>query len=107
MFKEVNSESFDNEVVKSDLPVLVDFWGPRCVPCLALKPEVEKLAEKYKDQIKVVGIDASQNKRLCLNLRVIGLPTFLVYKKGEEVKRLKGNDLKISEIESAIQENIE
>ncbi len=99
---EVNADTFETEVVQSDIPVLVDFWGPRCGPCLALKPEVEKLSEQYGGKFKLVEIDASQNKRLCLNLKVLGLPTFLVFKNGEEVDRLKGNELQIAEIEDAV-----
>lgn len=104
---EVNADSFEGEVVQSDIPVLVDFWGPRCGPCLALKPEVEQLCDNYEGKFKLVEIDASQNKRLCLNLRVLGLPTFLVYKNGEEVDRLKGNDLQIAEIEDAVKKALE
>ena len=102
MLIEVNSDNFEQEVFLSKVPVLVDFWGPRCVPCLALKPDVEKLAEKNVGKLKVVGVDASQNKRLCLNLKVLGLPTLLIFRNGEEVKRLKGEKLKIEEIEETV-----
>jgi len=64
---EVNSESFEKEVVQSDGPLLVDFWGPQCAPCLALTPQVEDLEKKYKGKPKVTKIDASKNRRLCLN----------------------------------------
>ena len=86
---EVSMDSFDEEVVSASHPVLVDFWGPQCKPCLALMPYVESLAEQYPG-IKVVKVDASRNRRLCLKLRVLSLPTFLFYDTGKEVARLVG-----------------
>ena len=90
MLKEVNKDNFDQEVVASQQPVLVDFWGPRCGPCIALMPYVEEMASDYKDVLKVVKVDASQNRRLCLNLRVMNLPTYLIFKDGKEANRLTG-----------------
>ena len=100
---ELSSENFDQEVVNSNVPVLVDFWGPRCGPCLELMPQVEGLETKYGDTFKISKVDASQNRRMCLNLKVLGLPTFLIYKDGQEVDRLKGDDLTIEQIEAAMQ----
>lgn len=90
MIGEVTRDNFDQEVVTSRLPVLVDFWGPRCTNCLALMPDVEAMASEYAGVLKVVKVDASQNRRLCLNLRVLSLPTYLLYKDGKEVQRLVG-----------------
>jgi thioredoxin 1 len=104
---EVNTDTFEKEVVQSEIPILVDFWGPQCAPCLALMPQVEALEEKYKGKIKISQIDASKNRRLCLNLKVLGLPTFLFYKNGKEVNRLTGNTLKIEEIEEAVNQIID
>ncbi len=101
MGMEVNADTFEQEVVQSEMPVVVDFWGPQCKPCLALMPSVEKLAEKYDGKLKVVKVDASKNRRLCISLRVLGLPTFLFYKGGAEVNRLTGNSLSIEEIAEA------
>jgi thioredoxin 1 len=98
---DVNADTFEKEVVQSETPVLVDFWGPQCKPCLALMPQVEKLAEEYEGKLKVTKVDASQNRRLCISLRVLGLPTFLFYKNGEEVNRLSGGDLTSEEIGEA------
>jgi thioredoxin 1 len=103
MATEVNADIFEKEVVQSEVPVLVDFWGPQCAPCLALMPKVEGLAEKYAEKLKITKVDASKNRRLCLTLKVIGLPTFLFYKNGNEVDRLSGNSLKIEEIEEAVE----
>ena len=106
MIREVSTASFETDVVQSDKAVLVDFWGPRCAPCLALMPEVEALAQKYGEQLEVAKIDASKNRRLCLRLKVLGLPTFLFYRDGQELKRLTGGDLAINDIESLAQELI-
>src|SRR5512136_2387904 len=100
MATEVNTDIFEKEVVQSQLPVLVDFWGPQCAPCLALMPHVEGLAEKYGSRLKISKVDSSKNRRLCLNLKIFGLPTFLLYKDGKEVDRLSGNNLKIGDIET-------
>lgn len=86
---EVSMDNFDEEVVSASHPVLVDFWGPQCQPCLALMPYVESLDEQYPG-IKVVKVDASRNRRLCLELRVLSLPTFLIFNGGNEVARLVG-----------------
>ena len=78
---DVNADTFEKEVVQSEIPVLVDFWGPQCKPCLGLMPHVDKLAEKYEGKLKVTKVDASQNRRFCITLRVLSLPTFLFFLK--------------------------
>jgi len=99
---EVSHDTFAQEVLQSERPVLVDFWGPRCGPCLALMPQVENLERIYGEKVKVVKIDASKNRRLCLELRVLGLPTYLLYKKGENIGRLTGGGVKIQDIEDLL-----
>ena len=103
MAVEVNKDNYESEVLQSDLPVMVDFWGPQCRPCLALMPEVENLEHEYTGKIKVAKLNAAAgNRMLCAKLRVLGLPTFLFYKKGVEVKRLSGEQLTKKDIEEAI-----
>ena len=104
---EVNADSFEQEVIQSDKSVIVDFWGPQCAPCLALMPQVEGLEGRYSGKIKITKVDASKNRRLCLNLKVLGLSTFLFYKNGEEVDRLTGGDLSINDIEASLKRIIE
>lgn len=104
---EVTQDTFEKEVLNTNRPVLVDFWGPQCAPCLALMPQVEGLAGKYGEKIKLTKIDASKNRRLCLNLKVLGLPTFLFYRNAEEVARLSGGNLTIGDIETAVKGMIE
>lgn len=99
---EVNNETFKQEVLESEKPVVVDFWGPRCAPCLALMPQVEKLEDACADKVKFVKVDASKNRRLCLELKVLGLPTYLFYKNGEGVARLSGGEIRIQDIEERV-----
>ena len=104
---EVTADTFGREVIQSETPVLVDFWGPQCAPCLALMPQVEELEAKYGGKLKISKVDAPKNRRLCLNLKVMGLPTFLLYKDGKEVDRLTGGNLRIEDIEALVRKIIE
>jgi thioredoxin 1 len=103
VMKEVDKDTFEAEVIASELPVLVDFWGPQCVPCLALMPNVEAVAAKYAGRIKVAKVEAPKNRRLCLSLKVLALPTFLFYRDGQEVERISGDGVSIKMIEDSIQ----
>jgi len=98
---EINSDSFEQEVLRSSQPVLVDFWGPQCGPCLALMPKVEALTERYGEKVKITKVEAPKNRRLCLNLKVMSLPTFLFFKDGKEVERLTG-EITVQSIEDCL-----
>ena len=100
---EVAGDTFEAEVIKSDLPVVVDFWGPKCEYCISLMPQVEELAKQYAGKAKFAKLDASKNRRFCIGLKVMGLPTFIFFKQGVEVERMSGNDLTIADIEVALQ----
>jgi thioredoxin 1 len=102
----VNKENFNDEVLQSDKPVIVDFWGPSCQPCLKLMPDVEQLSESYEDQVKIVKLNSAENRRVCIDRRVMGLPAFLVFKNGEEVNRISGGDITKNDIENLIKENL-
>lgn len=80
-----------------DGTVLVDVWGPQCKPCLALMPHVEALAAERAD-LSVVKLEAPKARRLCIELRVTGLPCFVLFRDGSEVARLSDNDLKTQEL---------
>ncbi|UOF88980.1 thioredoxin family protein [Fodinisporobacter ferrooxydans] len=103
---EVNKENFTIEVLESEMPVLVDIWGPSCQPCLALLPQVESLSETYREKVKIVKLNSAQNRRLCIDLKVIGLPAFLLYKNGIEVSRLSSKDIAIQDIENVLAEQV-
>lgn len=104
---EVNKDNFEEEVIQSEKPVIVDFWGPSCQPCLKLMPDVEELEEVYRDKVKVVKLNSVENRRVCINHRVMGLPAFLLFKDGKEIKRISGGDLTKSEIENLIKESLQ
>lgn len=96
----VDKENYEQEVVKSDLPVIVDIWGPQCEPCKALMPHVEKLSEEYTGKIKFCKLNSAENRRLCITIKVMALPTILFYKGGEIVKRLSSNDVSLEAIKA-------
>lgn len=93
MAVDLNRDNYEREVIESKEPVMVDFWGPQCRPCLALMPAVEELERKYSGRLKVGKVNAAENRMLCAKLRVMGLPTFIIYKDGVEIKRLAGEQI--------------
>jgi thioredoxin 1 len=97
----IDKDNFEAEVVKSEIPVIVDFWGPQCAPCLALMPEVEKLAGEYEGKLKIGKLNSAENRRFCMSLKVMGLPTFLFYKNGECKERLSGDEVTLETIKAA------
>ncbi len=94
----VDKENFEQEVVPSALPVVVDIWGPQCRPCIPIMPSVEKLAEEYEGKIKFCKLNSAENRRLCITLKVMANPTILFYKGGENVKRLVGDAVSLDSI---------
>jgi thioredoxin 1 len=90
------------EELAADGEVLVDIWGPDCQPCIALMPAVESLAERYRDRVRFVKVNAPENRKVCRDLRVAGLPAYLTMRDGVEVERLTGNGTTAEQIEGAI-----
>jgi thioredoxin 1 len=74
----------------SEGSVLVDFWGPRCQPCLAMMPTIAKLEEEAEGAVRVVKVNSAENREVCRELRVFGLPTYVLMRDGEELERLSG-----------------
>ena len=101
---ELNRDNYDAEVLGAQQVVLVDFWGPQCRPCLALMPAVEEMERDFSGKLKVTKVNAVQNRMLCARLRVMGLPCFLLYKGGVEVKRLTGEQITKECLKKAIEE---
>jgi thioredoxin 1 len=103
---ELTKENFTEEVIEAKKPVVVDFWGPRCVPCMAILPEYEKMAETYGDKIKFTKLNSAKNRRLCIELKVMALPTFHFYQGGEVTASLVGDEVTkeniISQLESLL-----
>ncbi|MDQ3462767.1 MAG: thioredoxin family protein [Actinomycetota bacterium] len=84
--------------------VLVDVWGPDCRPCLALMPHVERLAEE-RPELSVVKLEAPKARRLCMELRVMGLPAFVLFRDGEEVGRTNGPEVTPASLEAWLDEH--
>lgn len=97
---EIDKDNFESEVTGSATPVVLDFWGPQCGPCLALMPDVEKLAESYGGKLKICKVNVAGNRRLCISLKVMSVPTFLFFKGGECVDRLAGDDVSLEAIKA-------
>lgn len=97
---EIDKDNFEQEVEKSAGPVVLDFWGPQCGPCLALMPDVEKLAESYGGKVKFCKVNVAGNRRLCIQLKVMSVPTFLFFKGGECKDRLSGDEVAIEAIKA-------
>jgi thioredoxin 1 len=94
----LSAENFEKEVTGSEKPVIVDLWGPKCGPCLALMPDVEAMAGEYAGKIEFGKINVMENRRLCITLKVMGVPTILFYKGGEQKERLTGEQVTIESI---------
>ncbi len=82
--------TFDEEVLKSDKPVLVDFWAPWCGPCKAIGPVVEELAAAYRDRVKVAKINIDENPKTATVYGVMSIPTLVLFKGGSIMEKLVG-----------------
>jgi thioredoxin 1 len=90
----VNSQDFEQEVIKSPIPVLVDFWAPWCGPCKAIAPSVDALAEEMAGKLKVVKVNTDEAGDVAGKYGIMSIPTLLVFKGGEVVETLVGNQSK-------------
>lgn len=84
------SKNFVDEVLNSDIPVLVDFWATWCGPCMMLAPVLQKIAEKYEGKIKVVKINVDEEIELSKNFGIISIPTLMLFNNGEMIKKTLG-----------------
>ncbi len=87
---EVTDQNFDQEVLKSDQPVIIDFWAAWCGPCKALAPVVDEIAKQYQGKVKVGKMDVDKNQATPMRYGVRGIPTLLVFKGGQVREQIVG-----------------
>ena len=86
----ITRENFENEVMKSDIPVLIDFWAPWCGPCRMMGPIIEQLAEEYEGKAKVGKVNVDEESELSQAFGVMSIPTIVLVKDGKIVKQVVG-----------------
>jgi thioredoxin 1 len=87
---EINEDTFESEVLQADKPVLVDFSAVWCGPCKMLDPVVEELAGDWDGQVKFVKLDVDHSPQIAMNYGVMGVPTLMLFKAGQELERMTG-----------------
>ena len=88
--KEVTDQNFDQEVLQSDKPVLVDFWAAWCAPCRMLAPTIDQVADDYGERAKVVKLNVDDNAETSARYNIRGIPTLLLFKDGEVKDQIVG-----------------
>jgi thioredoxin 1 len=87
---EISDATFEQEVIESDVPVVVDFWAAWCGPCKMIAPVLEEIAENYNGKIKVAKMDVDVNTKVASQFRIMSIPTLLIFRGGELVEQVVG-----------------
>ena len=98
----ITRENFENEVMKSDIPVLIDFWAPWCGPCRMMGPIIEQMADEYEGKVKVGKVNVDEEGELSQEFGVMSIPTIVLVKDGKIVKQAVGARPK-AEVEAMLQ----
>jgi thioredoxin 1 len=86
----VTDASFDSDVIKSEIPVLVDFWAPWCGPCRMVAPVVDEIAQQYDGKVKVVKVNTDENPNVASQYGIRSIPTLMIFKGGQRVDMVVG-----------------
>jgi thioredoxin 1 len=86
----VTDETFEQEVIESQVPVLVDFWAPWCGPCRMVAPVVDEISEQYTGQVKVVKVNTDENPSVASKYGIRSIPTLMIFKGGQRVDMVVG-----------------
>ncbi|MBA7473422.1 Thioredoxin 1 [subsurface metagenome] len=90
MALDVTDQNFEEEVIKSSKPVLVDLWAPWCSPCRMVEPVINSLAEKYRGRFKFCRLNVDENPKTAAKYRIMSIPTLMFFKDGEAVDTVIG-----------------
>ncbi len=90
MIEEINDSDFEQKVLKSDKPVIVDFWASWCMPCVMMAPIFEEVSEEYKGKLKFAKVNVERNRMYASEFDITGIPCLVVIKNGKEIGRIVG-----------------
>ncbi len=102
---EVTTSNFETDVLKSQTPVLIDFWAEWCGPCRMIAPIVDQLADEFGDKLKIGKLDADEHQEVLMKYGIMSIPTLMLFKDGEPVVRITGYQPK-DRIRSQIQPHV-
>jgi len=86
----LNESNWEEEVINSNTPVIIDFWAEWCMPCRMISPIVEKISNEYEDRIKVGKLNVDENPSIAGKYQIMGIPTLLFFKNGSLVEKIVG-----------------
>ncbi|OQY20761.1 MAG: thioredoxin [Anaerolineaceae bacterium 4572_32.1] len=87
----VSDDSFEKDVIQSDLTTVVDFWAEWCAPCKLIAPILDEIAAEYQDRLQIAKLDVDSNSATAAQYGIMSIPTLLIFKDGQPVERLVGN----------------
>lgn len=90
MAEHVTDAAFENLVIKSDMPVLIDFWAPWCAPCRALGPVIDEIAKEYDGKVRVYKMNVDENPATPAKFAIRAIPTLILFKNGETLEQVTG-----------------